>query len=706
MALNDTAAVGSSEANRTEGLGDKPKDEWPDFTQAQSQERAIDLMKPGSSQHKRVLDYLLKRLDKSQHEMENFYSRWNYNEQRLQAYVHLPDYEQMLKKMSDEGKPPQPYNFIIPYSYATISTIVTYLVHTFTGRKPMFQVAAMKQESVEAAHKMEQVLQYQADHTRLIRVLFQYFQDASTYGLGVMKVNWNRERKLRTVWEEAPRTVNLLGTQVPLPGTNEKRKSRQMRTVYEGNEVESIDPFMFFPDPSVPMTEVSKRGEFVFWRKFEGKHKLKRMEADGDIKWVDNVGELNDRRGHDQSVRDLISRGKAHPGSNDGETGHGPNNYTRLDQGTVEIIPAELGFGESQVPEKWIFTIANRQQIIQAEPFDTDHDMHPVAVTEPWGMGHGFGEAGVADYLGSIQDISSWFINSHVENVRSSINNMFVVDPSMIEMQDLLNPPEGRDGLILRLKRAAHGQDVRSAIEQLNVQDVTRGHVSDLQTFMQMGDSLSAVNENIRGLQNSGGRKTATEVRTSSEAAASRLASLARRISAEGIVDMTQMMSLNTQQFLTEDFYLQIVGLEGKDTPIQISPEHVVGDFYFPVHDGTLPLDRVAMLDIWRQLFQIVTQDQQLRQDFDVDRMFEWIAELGGAKNLEDFKASPETAQRQSQFAQQQANVRPDAEAAEQAQAEGAQSVGPSSSAQVNSNPERAADRQLDAQAILGGLGQ
>jgi hypothetical protein len=270
--------------------------------------------------------------------------------------------------------------------------------------------------------------------------------------------------------------------------------------------------------------------------------------------------------------------------------------------------------------------------------------------------------------------------------------------------------------LLIRLKRAAYGQDVRQAVQQLNVQDVTRGHIDDLQLFMTMGDALSAVTENIRGQQASGGRKTATEVRTSGEAAASRLASLAKRISAEGIVDLTEQMCVNTQQNLSQEFYLQLAGEDGMDNPIQVSPEMLVGDFYYPIHDGTLPLDRVALLDVWKELFMAISQDPELRQMYNIGKIFDYIAELGGARNLESFKAMSNDQMAQQMMQQgggvpgpsQQpqgaqgpqagrqdnpAQVVPDEQAQQQAQQGNAVPIGPSGT--INANPERAAQRQM-----------
>ena len=44
------------------------------------------------------------------------------------------------------------------------------------------------------------------------------------------------------------------------------------------------------------------------------------------------------------------------------------------------------------------------------------------------------------------------------------------------------------------------------------------------------------------------------------------------------------------------------------------------------------------MLDVWKEIFLGVSQDPDLRVRFDLVKIFEYIAELGGAKNLENMK--------------------------------------------------------------------
>ena len=620
-----------------QGLG---TGEYPKLTSKQKALTPIERLADDKI-HGIVLAHLNKRLTISEEAMNRFYSRWRVSELKYQAYINLPDWEKELKRLSNKGDPAKCVNITVPYSFSVLNTIVTYLVHTFCGRQPMFPVTADKSEYIKGAQMMETVLQYNCNHTRMIKHLFQFLNDACMYGVGVMRVQWKVEKKLRTQWIE----TSSLGFGGISLGPKSWTKNRKERTVFEGNEVCAIDPFMFFPDPRVPMCEVNTRGEFVFWKDFLGKHDILSMERDGTFKYTSKASPMPSdwatSFGASLSARGIISQGDSAAGIDTIYAGR-TDVYETI-QGTCTIIPAELGLGEEDYPVKYLFTWLNKNRIVQAERLDYDHDQHPVVVTEPYSMGYGFGQPGIVDYMAPLQDLMSWLINSHMDNVKTMLNNMWLVDPSRVELQDLKQSGPGK---LIRLKRAAYGTDVNAAVRQLQVSDVTGGHIQDFELIMRLADMLASVNDNLKGLQSSGGRKTATEVRTSSEAGASRLASLATKISAQGITNLTEQMTMNLQQFLSDEFYLDITGKDGIQDGIKITPRMLVGDFNYPVHDGTLPMDKIAMVDVWKQIFQAVAADPAMRQQFNVVGIFSYLAKLGGAKNIEEFKvqAAPDDA--------------------------------------------------------------
>ena len=297
--------------NLTPGLGSEPASRWKGITAAQSTKDPIDRLVPKSTLHQNVLAYLNERIRASERKMSQFYHRWAAQEQRFQAYIDLEKFEENLKEMNDLGKKPAVVSITVPYAFSTIMTIVTYLVHTFTGRKPIFQVGANKGEFIGGSQMMEIVLQYNADHTRLIRALFQFLNDAQIYGVGILQTAWKDDYKLRT--SRGRKEIN----------GQTFNKFRERKLVYSGNEVTSIDPYMFFPDPSVPIEKVNREGEYVFWRKFPGKHAMLKAQAEKEFKWVNQTGQMPTRSEFDQSPssRSIRAGGESHPASVEG--GHG-----------------------------------------------------------------------------------------------------------------------------------------------------------------------------------------------------------------------------------------------------------------------------------------------------------------------------------------------------------------------------------------------
>lgn len=597
----------------------------------------IDFLMPGSRQHAFVLDYLLRRLRWSENRMSQFYPRWQASELKMQAYTTLPAYETFLRDVRDTGQVKMPNEIVVPYAWATTQTIVTYLLHTFAGRKPIHQVGAYRGEQIRRAKNMETLLQYNADYQKYVANLYQFFNNGEIYGVAVQRNAWRREERMKTVMQAPSLQMQYFMSQ--LGQTAQPVRAQKKAVCFEGNSVAIISPFMFFPDPRVPMTEVALRGEFVFWRAFEGRHQLMREEAAGRLKWVKYADRVPRSSMGNTSMAGLRALGDSLTDTGSSLIGgEGVTNSYQVDQGSVEIIPAELGLGQSRVPEKWLFTILNQSQIVQAEPQNLNHGLHPLSVSEPNAFGHSFGQLGTVDLLGPMQDLMSWLINSHMYNVRATLNNFLVVDPTKVEIDDFLDPQPG--GLI-RLKNTPWGVSKPSdAVHQLQIGDVTRAHLADFQLVNRMGNDLTGASDNIRGNQDPGGRKTATEVRTSFEAGGSRLASRAMIYSVTGIVPSAEQWASNYQQLLSGEFEMRVLGQDGQMNSVRISPEEIEGDFFFPIHDGTLPLDRGAMLQQWKEIWLAMVQDPtgRLPQTYDTGAIFNFMAKLGGAQNIDQFK--------------------------------------------------------------------
>jgi len=611
----------------------------PKFKTLKPEQEPIDLLTPGSDHHKFVLEYILKRIRSSEEQMTKFYSRWQVAERKIQAYLTLPDYEQMLKDMNDKSAPPAPAIILFPYNFASISTIVTYCMKVYCSKKPFTPLGANGKEAADNVKYMEAMLQYQYDMNKMIMRIFQLLLDGELYGLGVVRNIWAIKRGKRRVIRPPNETERLSYANNPqdLPAL---LKDYEEKVIYAGNETMNIDPFMFFPDPNVPMAEVSEKGEFVFWREYVGKHILLEAERAGALKYVRTIepgtGSTADDKWYNLSHRSAISGGNAHAGGTEGRGQTGLHNSYKVDQGSCTIIPLELGLGPEDYPVKYLFTILNKTQIVQAEPLDMDHGRHPVEVSEPYSLGYGFGQPSLSDYISPIQDILSWFIDSHIYNVRASLNNQWLYDPSKIDETSLKYPQPGKH---IRLKPLAYGTDVRAALTQFPVNDVTRGHISDLATFLKIGDMVSSVNDSMRGTPTAG-RRTAADARMTNESGFGRLSVHAQLISQMCLTRLTDQYVLNIQQFQEEDQWLKVIGQESYTN---VGAQLLMGNFTYTVHDGTLPLDRIGSFDTWKEILMGMAQSPILSRSHSLPRIFEHVCALGGAPNITSFRLVSDT---------------------------------------------------------------
>jgi hypothetical protein len=219
---------------------------------------------------------------------------------------------------------------------------------------------------------------------------------------------------------------------------------------------------------------------------------------------------------------------------------------------------------------------------------------------------------GLVEVTMPLEYILSWLFNSHIENVRKTINDMFVYDPSRIVESDLTRPGPGR---LIRLRPEAHGTPVSNAIQQLRTSDVTSGHLKDMEVVLDLLQRVTAVTDNLLGLPIVGGRRTAAEVRGVRSQAVSRLKTLADLLSALTITPWTRQMAANNRQFLEDSQFVRITGKQPPYNFLEITPEDLIGDYDYPVGDPSLPVDKQDMAETWKDILTLVLKSPQLQQE-------------------------------------------------------------------------------------------
>ncbi len=605
----------------------------------------------GTTKHNDIRDALRNRVKHADHAIQEKATEFSDAEEAFRAYMPTTSADE-LRKTNRAGGKPQYTTLDIPMSYAILMSWHTYLSSVFLSRSPIMQLSGRHGEGEQQVQAMEAVMDYQTQTGGHLVPYYIWLMDAGKYGAGVVGTYWDEE--VIQVSEIVEEQVTYLG--IPLGDRKKKVKRTKRVKGYAGNRLYNVRPQDFFFDSRVSLLNFQD-GEFCGRNADLGWNMVVRREEYGQYYNVAELKEQKKKRNKSATnatgYRDTGSEQLKLP---DAVTGGNAElnddmkspDFVALIELHVELIPKDWGLGDSKYPEKWVFTLAEDEVIIESQPYDALHGKFPYAVIEYEIEGYGLQKRGMLEILQPLQDAMSWLVNTHFYNVRNVLNGQFLADPSRLTIKDFKSTEGGR---IIRLKPAAYGQDIRTMFQQIQTVDVTQNHLRDSQFINDMIQRVSGVTDNIMGMVNPGGRKSATEIRSSNSAGANRIKTQGEYFSASGWSPLAQMLIQNTQQKYDSEMKFKVAGDLSSDAGpgfMNVSPEDISGFYDFVPVDGTLPVDRFAQVTMWTQLLGQMRQFPQIMQEYDMGGIFSWVAQLGGLKNIKRFKL----------------NVRPDADIA------------------------------------------
>ena len=592
-----------------------------------------------SDLHARVLSALMARYQRWENHITNRHAAWADAENMFTAYVDETEADAERRVKKEQEGTPQYTTIHVPYSYAMLLTAHTYYTSVFLSRDPILQAKGRNKEGIANEMHMESLLAYYTTAASPSNTvpLFVWLMDVGKYGYGVLGHHWDEEIFYRVKKATTPRMVP--GTSVPIPFTETEKYVSEKVTGYRGARLFNVRPHNFIWDTNYTLANF-QRGEFA-GRVIDvvGMHEIYRR---ADEKLYFNVDKIPAQVSGIQS-----SGGKGVNVELPGENTP-PSDYSfdkprqaELIELTVLLNPKEWGLEPRDQMEHWVFTIAQRQVIIAAQPLGLYSNRFPFTVIEQEVDGYALFKKGMLESLEPLNQTMDWLLNTHFYNVRQTLNNQFVYDPSVFYMKDVESPGPGK---LIRVRPEKYGvMDVSKGIMQIPVQPVTGSHVQSMQIIGDLMQRTMGVTDNVMGMLAPGGRKTATEVRSSTSFAANRLKTNCEYFSAMGFAPLTMdLITLSQQMILeygTEDpFLVRLLGAEeGKEMFASIGPDQLAGAFQYVPVDGTLPIDRVAQAQTLTMLFSQAARVPQVIQRLDFMKFFNYIARLNGVRDFDSF---------------------------------------------------------------------
>ena len=587
-----------------------------------------------SKEHGDILTALVQRKKFSADKMSDRHGIWTKNEESAKAYINLKEADRLKKNDIKNGRP-QYVTLTVPYSYGLMMAAHTWWTSVFLARNPVLQYSVRHGMSMGGSElAVESLMAYQTNVGRMLVPWSNWLLDTPKYGVGWVGHYWMNEtiRTTKIVKEET--TFGAFTT-----GKTQKVKRTVEIPGYQGNKVFNIRPQDAFPDPRVSLANFQD-GEFfaryveISWLDIhEGAISKKYMNIDVLKKKCPN-GKYAD------PDRDMGSSNFEIPDSNEFDTstlGIPHTGIVECFEIYVHLIPKLWKIGKGEKRELWVFVIAHNDIIIAARPLGALHNEFPVDNMEYEQDAHTLFTRSMLETVEPLNDALTWLMNSHFYAVRKSMNNQFIYDPMKVRGSDFSDPEEG---LLIRLKPDAYGQPINTCIQQLNVTDNTKNNMQDMRVVMEMMQRVTGVNDIIMGMMSNGGRQTATEVRGASGGSANRLKAQAEFMSAQGFAPHSQRLLQTTQQHLDIERMYRIAGdlLPGGAQDLEVGPEHIAGFYDFVAIDGSLPVDKFAQANLWRELMAQMAQIEPIAQQYDIAKIFAYTAQLAGAKNVQRFR--------------------------------------------------------------------
>jgi hypothetical protein len=592
----------------------------------------------GTAEHTKLRELVRSRRGFSKRHISARYDRWNESERVYRLFVE-PD----QKAPDGTKKQPWDWSIVVPMTYSVMQTELAFDLTLFTQRRPVVQLEGQGPEDVRPAKLMEQVLHHEWVTRQMLLDVYTWLLDRRRFGVGILWNTYIEESTTRIV--QKPRTMRFLGEEIPIGGTT---RTEESVPGYEGNQPYAVDPYQFWPDPRMTMAR-AQEGEFMGRTVTRSYSYMKQQEAQKVYRNVDKIPRLRPKATQDgpinaqESVRDEIM-GLSQEYDNKGDT------IDFLDKGNVDldefvltIIPKDYKLGTSSTPQKWWVTLANDETVVRASPYTPIHQKYPGSIFEGSLDAHSRFNPGDPEILQGLQDMISWLLVSRFQNIRTSLNNMWLVNSKWVELRDILEPQPGK---LLRLTKEGESIAERLGLDkmlkQFPVADVTQSHLTDMAGLVDLFQRTAAAPENLQGITSARDR-TLGEQQMAVSAATRRLQINAQLAWSQGVVPWNTQRVMNIQENMELARFLRVVGDWPKALgarPMQpfmkISPEEIQGQFIFEIIDGTIN-NQQMMLESLTNVWTEWARNPMLQQRFDGIEIFRRLALQWGVTDIDEF---------------------------------------------------------------------
>jgi len=607
-------------------------------------------MREGGPLHGKMIAELQLMIRASESHIEQRYEDWDRVDEQMRLYMNSDREKVLGDKTLDPKRRNMPYKDSIgmPLIYSTVMTRVAVLFSQLTARTPRIHYEGRGSEDMMGARVHEAMAGYDLEQSDFDMQVWQAIMDTERYGMAVWYDTWEEKYGYVPKTGVSPLQALLAGNDPNAPA------EREYKLVKEWNNVRTIDPRDFRPDPNVPISTPQEMN-FIGHKDYM------------NCLWY-KERQIEDGNGPFFNIKEAISLMSAD--KNQRKVGGRFMDGQYLDQQIIKypnlpvvhlqwkIIPKDWGLSENTKPEIWWISIldqANASLIIRAHRSVYGHGEFTYGVAQPDRDAHAPFVPGMGQQLIGIQDTANWLVNSHIVQAKKIINDQVIFNDDLIDAIDMSTPgPAKQVRLTKRGKRLNEmsGMKISDMYGQFGMVDVTKQHLETVQFLFPQAQRMAATPDTIQGMPLPT-KRTLGEVEQVNQSATLRLGQSSSLVDKQLIAPFAKRLIANRQQFTSQKVVVRLTGrlipqlaeqTKGK-TQLEIGPNDLAGGYDYIAHTPSMAPDPARQQATWGQLLQVIAgapqllnPDPETGEAIDPLAVFDEFVKAGGINYLDQFK--------------------------------------------------------------------
>jgi len=597
----------------------------------------------GGGIHAKILNELVRMIDAGVEHIEKRYDDWTLVDYSMRMFIDLDRPIQHPDGTEDTTGAEMPFKraIVIPITYANLISRMVQEYALLTQRDPFVHYEGRDSQDHLRARLHEAAIRYDNEQSMLDLQLWQNLFDVERYGICGMHDCWCEEWG----WIYLPGRVGpQYATMLPpeMRYLAEQRREWSLRKEYV--RWDAINPRRLLLDPAVPSYDVQRMMFAGWW--------------DEEVPWLD-LKTAERPEGPYFNLKAAREQG-SFPGDDDtltasmrDSTSHG-DEFAKMPRGHiyrlwVRCIPKEWGLSDVERPETWWFEVWNKVVIVRAHPLVYQHGEIPIGIGQLDPDMHAAFTPGMGEQLRGLQDLTDWMASSHATQVRRTLNDEGIFDPSLINAKEMLQPKPGRWARLTptgsRLLRRGL-LPIDSMYSQKKMTDITGHHMELVQAYFSFAQRVSAAADTIQGMPLPT-KRTLGEVEQVTGMGTMRIGTTAQLLDRMLYGPLARRAISLRQQFTSQEQRVRLTGRLQQQLGIDsvnIDPRHLVGEYDYIAHTPTMAVDPARQAAIWGQFLQVLAGAPQLLMPdpmtgkrLDVHAVVDEFMKASGVRYLDSF---------------------------------------------------------------------